>query len=192
MADIPANDALRAIGTGSVLLTVSGLAAAFGVASCCGLPFLLATMGLGAAWLTSFALLAAPHRAVLLIVGTMCLGGGAVLFWRRQQRIAVCAPGAFFLLPARCKELHVGRIVGWRVPALSRVCLRMTSQVLTEYSLPVPRAALRKRRRCQRPLASFSTSAPAAEHCRDQSPATAVCFARLELSPARRFRKRAG
>jgi mercuric ion transport protein len=91
MADLPAS---RAVGPGSVLLTVSGLVAAFGVASCCGLPFLLETAGLGTAWLTSFALLAAPHRAILLIVGAACLGGGAVLFWR-QQRIAVCAPNAF-------------------------------------------------------------------------------------------------
>jgi mercuric ion transport protein len=62
--------------------------------TCCGLPFLLATAGLGTAWLTSFALLAAPHRAILLLVGAASLGGGAVLFWR-QQRIAVCAPSAF-------------------------------------------------------------------------------------------------
>jgi mercuric ion transport protein len=58
------------------MLTVSGLAAAFGVASCCGLPFLLATAGLGTAWLTSFALLAAPNRSILLIVGAACLAGG--------------------------------------------------------------------------------------------------------------------
>jgi hypothetical protein len=31
--------------TGATLLTLSGFAAAFGVASCCGLPFLLGTMG---------------------------------------------------------------------------------------------------------------------------------------------------
>ena len=102
MADIPANDSSRAVGTGSVLLTVGGLATAFGVASCCGLPFLLATAGLGTAWLTGFALVAAPHRALLLIVGAVCLAGGAVLFWR-QQRIAVCAPGAF------CSRLAVRR-----------------------------------------------------------------------------------
>jgi hypothetical protein len=42
----------------------NGLAAAFGLASCCGLPFLLASMGLGTAWLTGFALLAAPHRSI--------------------------------------------------------------------------------------------------------------------------------
>ena len=37
-------------GSGTVLLTLGGLIAAFGVASCCGLPFLLATLELGTAW----------------------------------------------------------------------------------------------------------------------------------------------
>jgi mercuric ion transport protein len=34
-------------GFGAVLLTLGGVVAAFGVASCCGLPFILATLGLG-------------------------------------------------------------------------------------------------------------------------------------------------
>ena len=89
----------RAPGTGAVLLTAGGLAAAFGVASCCGLPFLLATAGVSTAWLTGFALLAAPHRSFLLVAAAICLAGGAVLFWR-MQRQAVCAPGAFCARPA--------------------------------------------------------------------------------------------
>jgi mercuric ion transport protein len=110
MADIPANGA-RAAGTASVLLTFSGLAAAFGVASCCGLPFLLATAGLSTAWLTSFALLAAPHRSILLVVGAACLAGGAVLFWR-QQRMATCTPGAFCSRPVVKSLTLAGLLVG--------------------------------------------------------------------------------
>jgi mercuric ion transport protein len=111
MADIPANNASRVTGTGSVLLTVSGLAAAFGMASCCGLPFLLATAGLGTAWLTSVALLAAPHRSILLVVGAVCLAGGAVLFWR-QQRMAACTPGAFCSRPAVKSLIVAGLLAG--------------------------------------------------------------------------------
>lgn len=111
MADIPAGGAARALGTGSVLLTLSGLAAAFGVASCCGLPFLLATAGIGSAWLAGFALLAAPHRSVLLIVGAACLAGGAVLSWR-QQRLAACTPGAFCSRPAVRGLTLAGLLVG--------------------------------------------------------------------------------
>jgi mercuric ion transport protein len=111
MAVIPASGSSRAVGTGSVLLTVSGLAAAFGVASCCGLPFLLATAGLGTAWLTSFALLATPHRSVLLIVGAACLAGGALLLWR-QQRMATCTPGAFCSRPTVRSLILTGLLVG--------------------------------------------------------------------------------
>lgn len=81
-----------------MLLTASGLAAAFGLASCCGLPFLLASAGLGTAWLTGFALLAAPHRSILLVVGDLGLAGGALLFWHQQQA-AACVPGTFCSRP---------------------------------------------------------------------------------------------
>jgi mercuric ion transport protein len=111
MGDIAANNASRAAGTGSVLLTVSGLAAAFGVASCCGLPFLLATAGLGTAWLTSVALLAAPHRSILLVAGAACLAGGAVLLWR-QQRMATCTRGAFCSRPAIKGLTLAGLLIG--------------------------------------------------------------------------------
>src|SRR5713226_6129593 len=48
--------------TGSLLLAAGGLAAAFGAASCCGLPVLLGSLGLGSAWLVAVAWIAAPHR----------------------------------------------------------------------------------------------------------------------------------
>src|SRR5258708_7658730 len=86
-------------GSGAVFLALGGLVAAFGVASCCGLPFLLATFGLGTAWLSGFALLAAPHRLLLLAVATLCLGSAAVLLWG-QGRAVTCTPGAICTRPA--------------------------------------------------------------------------------------------
>ena len=97
-------------GFGAVLLTLGGLAAAFGVASCCGLPFMLATLGLGTAWLWGFALLAAPHRLFLLAAATVCLAGAAVLLWR--QRSAVCVPGAVCTRPAIRGATVIGLLVG--------------------------------------------------------------------------------
>jgi len=41
--------------TGVLLLAAGGLAAAFGAASCCALPLLLGSLGLGSAWLVSVA-----------------------------------------------------------------------------------------------------------------------------------------
>jgi mercuric ion transport protein len=97
-------------GSGAVLLTLGGLVAAFGVASCCGLPFLLATLGLGTAWLGGFALLAPPHRFFLLAAATICLTGAAILLWR--QRAVVCAPGAVCARPAIRGATMIGLIVG--------------------------------------------------------------------------------
>jgi mercuric ion transport protein len=71
---------------------LSGLGAAFGVASCCGLPFLLATAGLSSAWLSGIALFAAPHRSLLLAMAALCLAAGAGLLWRRQPA-GTCATG---------------------------------------------------------------------------------------------------
>jgi mercuric ion transport protein len=87
------------------------LAAAFGVASCCGLPFLLATAGLSTAWLTGLALFAAPHRSFLLVAAAVCLAGGAVLLWRQQQR-AVYMPGVVCARPAVRGLTLTGLVLG--------------------------------------------------------------------------------
>src|SRR5215469_11616942 len=83
---------------GTALLTLAGLATAFGAASCCGLPLMLASLGIGSAWLTGIALLAAPNRLLLLALGTAGLAGGSVLLWR--QRRAACAPDTVCAKPA--------------------------------------------------------------------------------------------
>ena len=100
-------------GSGAVLLTAGGLAAAFAVASCCGLPFILATLGLGTAWLYGVAVLAAPHRASLLAAAAICLVGGAVLLWRQRQVSARCAPGGVCTKPVVRALTTVGLLAGF-------------------------------------------------------------------------------
>src|SRR5215212_1264992 len=86
--------------TGALLLAAGGLAAAFGAASCCALPLLLGSLGLGTAWLGTVAWFAAPHRLALLAVAIICLGsGGTALIWHRH-RTAACAPGVACGSPA--------------------------------------------------------------------------------------------
>jgi mercuric ion transport protein len=77
---------------GAGLLTVAGIAAAFGAASCCALPILLTTAGLSAAWLGGFAAIAAPFRIVLLWAGLFSLIGGAILLFRQQRAAMTCGP----------------------------------------------------------------------------------------------------
>jgi mercuric ion transport protein len=85
-------------GTGAVVLTAGGLLAGFAAASCCALPMLLGTLGLGGAWLFTVAKMAAPHRTVILIGGGVALAL-AVVLWLRQ-RTDVCEPGAVCAKPA--------------------------------------------------------------------------------------------
>ncbi len=68
------------------LLTLGGLAAAFGVAACCALPLLLVSLGLGSAWLGGIASLSAPFRSLLLVFAALALAGGAFLLWRQLQK----------------------------------------------------------------------------------------------------------
>jgi mercuric ion transport protein len=75
-----------------LLLAGGGFAAAFGAASCCGLPVVLASLGLGSGWLATVAWLAAPHRIALLIAALVLLAGGAAAFlWSRHA--AFCMTG---------------------------------------------------------------------------------------------------
>lgn len=107
--DVPAQT--RSPGRGAVVLTLGGLAAAFGVASCCGLPFLLAGAGIGTAWLYSVALVAAPHRLLLMAVAAICLAGGAILLWRQRQQ-AICGPGSICSKPTVQGLVVIGLLVG--------------------------------------------------------------------------------
>jgi mercuric ion transport protein len=99
-------------GTGAVALTLAGLGAAFGVASCCGLPLLLSTLGLGTVWLGGFAMLAAPHRPLLLAAATVSLAVATVLLWQQRNAVA-CAPGAVCVRPTVRGFTIFGLLVGF-------------------------------------------------------------------------------
>ena len=77
---------------GASVLTAAGIAAAFGVASCCALPILLTTAGLSAAWLGGIAVLAEPYRELLLCLSLFSLLGGAALLFGQQRRAMTCGP----------------------------------------------------------------------------------------------------
>ncbi len=74
----------------AALLTIGGVAVAFGLASCCALPLLLAGFGIGTAWLGGIGMMAAPHRVPMMIISAVLLTGGAVLLWRQQRVVATC------------------------------------------------------------------------------------------------------
>jgi mercuric ion transport protein len=83
--------------TGATLLAAGGFVAAFGAASCCALPVLLGSLGLGSVWLGSLALLAGPYRLMLLAAAVVCLvsGGGLLLRWHHRAAIAYAPRAAY-------------------------------------------------------------------------------------------------
>jgi len=98
--------------SGAAILTLGGLAAAFGVAACCALPLLMISLGVGTAWLGGIASVAAPNRTLLLVLATLALAGGAVLLWRQQRHATKCGPDGVCTPPAVRVLTLVGLIVG--------------------------------------------------------------------------------
>ncbi len=116
--DRPAEAPVPARGSGAVLLTAGGLAAAFAAAACCGLPLMLATFGLGTAWLYGIAVLAAPNRILLLAAASACLAGGAFLLWRQNRAAPACASGKVCTQPPVRGLTVVGLLAGLGLPYL--------------------------------------------------------------------------
>jgi mercuric ion transport protein len=76
---------------GAFGFTIGGFGAAFALAACCALPMLLASIGLGGAWLFGIARIAAHHRLVFLAIAVVFLLAGAVALGR--QISGSCATG---------------------------------------------------------------------------------------------------
>lgn len=112
IVDPPNTEAQPLRDTGATLLTLGGLAAAFGAASCCALPLLLASFGIGSAWLTGIALLAAPERPLLLGAAAICLAAATALLGWRWQTAGTCTPGAVCSRPLVRALTVAGLVVG--------------------------------------------------------------------------------
>ena len=97
---------------GTSLLTLGGIAAAFGVAACCALPVLLTTAGLGAAWLGNIAVLTEPHRALLLGISLVSLLAAAGSLALKQHQAMTCGPGGVCTPPALRGLLLLGIVAG--------------------------------------------------------------------------------
>ena len=97
-------------GAGAVVLAAGGVLAGLATASCCALPILLGTLGLGSAGLFRLAVIAAPHRTVLLVIGGAAIATAAVLLWR--QKTEVCEPGALCAKPGVRITTAIGLVIG--------------------------------------------------------------------------------
>lgn len=96
----------------ALVLIVGGVVSAFGVAACCALPILLATAGIGTAWLTGIAMVSLPYRNTLMIVSLVSLIVSAALLWRMQRTAACCVPDAICTPKWLRLSLLVGLLIG--------------------------------------------------------------------------------
>ncbi len=94
------------------VLALGGLVAAFGVAACCGVPSILAGLGLGSAWLGGVALLAAPYRQLLLGVAALLLAAGAAALWRQHRAAQACQASGACARPGLRLLTLVGLLLG--------------------------------------------------------------------------------
>ena len=90
MLDQPSPQSDKTRLSGAALLTLSGIGAAFGVAACCALPIMLATAGIGTAWLAGIASVTAPHRDIWIAISALSLLISAFMLWRAHQNAVRC------------------------------------------------------------------------------------------------------
>lgn len=88
---------LDAPSTGAATLSLGGLASAFSLAACCGLPVLLPAIGVGTAWLAPVARATSPFEAVLPWIAGIALAGSLLLVVPAPR---LCAPGSPYARPA--------------------------------------------------------------------------------------------
>lgn len=69
---------------GPAVLAAGGIAAAFGAASCCAIPMLFGSVGLGAIGSALFMPVLVPFQPYLLAAALACLAAAGALLWRRQ------------------------------------------------------------------------------------------------------------
>ena len=76
--------------TAARLMSIGGIVAALGAASCCVIPFLLFTLGVSGAWLGNLTVLE-PYQPIFAAIALGFIGFGA---WRLRRRAAIaCADG---------------------------------------------------------------------------------------------------
>ncbi len=97
---------------GKDVVSAGSVVAAIGAASCCVIPFTLATLGIGGAWIGNFTALA-PYQPYFLGAGVLLLAAGFFAVYRKPR--TACAEGAYCARPA---SNRIGKIALWSAAVL--------------------------------------------------------------------------
>ena len=90
---------------GAALLSVGGILAALGAASCCVVPFALFMLGVSGAWISNLTALE-PYQPIFAAVTFGFLAGGFYLVYRKPR--VACAEGAYCARPSSGRTAKIG------------------------------------------------------------------------------------
>ena len=93
-------------GDKATLLSVGGILAALGVATCCVVPFALFFAGVSGAWIGNLTALK-PYQPLFVALATGCLGTG-FCFVYRKPRAAECVEGSYCARPSSRRLTKIG------------------------------------------------------------------------------------
>lgn len=99
------------------LVSVGGILAALGTASCCVVPFALFTLGISGAWISNLTALA-PYQPIFAAVTFGLLGYGFYLVYRKPK--AVCADDSYCAKPSSGRSAKIGL---WTATVLVAIAL---------------------------------------------------------------------
>jgi len=87
------------------LVSVGGILAALGAASCCVVPFALFTLGISGAWISNLTALE-PYQPIFAAITFGFLGYGFYLVYRKPK--GECAEGAYCAKPSSDRTVKIG------------------------------------------------------------------------------------
>ena len=100
-ADVAEQDGQRR----ATLLSVGGILAAVGAASCCVIPFALFLVGVSGAWIGNLTALE-PYQPIFAVVALGFVGYGAYLvYWKPK---VACADSSYCARPASSRMAKIG------------------------------------------------------------------------------------
>lgn len=91
---------------GATLLSIGGIVAALGAATCCVVPFALFFAGISGAWIGNLTALK-PYQPAFVTIAFACLGYGFYLVYRKP-RATECAEGSYCARPSSHRNAKIG------------------------------------------------------------------------------------
>lgn len=103
---------------GASLLSVGGILAALGAATCCVVPFALFIAGVSGAWIGNLTALK-PYQPLFVGIAIVCLGFGFYSVYRKHKA-ADCAEGSYCARPSFGRNTKIGL---WLATVLTVIAL---------------------------------------------------------------------